>query len=657
MEAILFYTTLFLLGFCVFFAVLAAGGGLEVFLRGVFQKTVPPELRLARIVALGFVWTLGCFGVSLVFFQAGFRPSALWSLLYFFASAALAFLAWRRAGIACREIFSPRVLAMLGGAIAIAALMQVPSLLWFPHIMDSTQLGWTNRFTDPLSIEYGEMNGAVGYSGLIFFTGLLAPHLPLAVSAASTKILLYFLSVLLAVYIAKVFYGPNFRFGVVLVGVLLLGSSFGVIVFAYGKDSLIGVVLSVLFVATFADGALEDKFRTTALFCGVAACMGVISVPFMAMAGGLAFVLVPDFRAKIQMAASHLLIAGPLAAFAAQAMAKVPFWYVALGLPVVGIILAGVGKFWFWDKIKLPKIPFWIPVLVVLASFLIGIKVLPYKLEFTNFTAPFLAPLDGKVGLIGLLYEFNPSSGFVTGLYILGPILALWIWRKENPIRWAAFLFNQVTLAFFLILCQSDLKLIDGPSQWTLIKNCIHYYLPLVAAMAVGPAVSVIPQTMGIFRGFSLLLALVFAGSILESFAKHHSQSGLFYLPRLKGVVQSRSSEISSAADFLWKRNARVRLLIDSETGFLPIGDFQYFSPRVRFSVLEKHEIFDAVAKGIDYGDGEEIFILTRREAVPSFKGKMILMEGEGTEITKEGLVFLKVQQSANSPNSIRSLQ
>ena len=655
MTSVLFYSNLILLSFFPLLTLLVAGSSLEVLFARFFGTGSRVELRLARIVALGFVWTLFCFGVALWFFYKGFVPTQTWSLVYaastlFLALFAFKFFSWR-------SVFNSQFAIYLALILGVAFIFQVISVVWFPHVMDSTQLGWTNRFTDPLSIEYGEMNGAVGYSGLIFFTGLLAPHLPLAVSAASTKILLYFLCVLLTIYIARVFYGANFRFGVVLTAVIMLGSSFGVIVFAYGKDSLIGVVMTIFFVASLADGTLQDKFRTTALFCGVAACMGVISVPFMAAAGGLAFDLLPDFRAKIQMAASHLLIAGPLAAFAAQAMAKVPFWYVAVGFPVVGIILAGVGKFWFWDKIKLPKIPFWVPVLVVLASFLIGIKVLPYKLEFTNFTAPFLAPLDGKVGLIGLLYEFNPSSGFVTGLYILGPILALWIWRNENPVGWTAFLFNQVTLAFFLILCQSDLKLIDGPSQWTLIKNCIHYYLPLVAAMAVGPVVSVIPQTMGIFRGFSLLLALVFAGSILESFAKHHSQSGLFYLPRLKGVVQSRSSEISSAADFLWKRNARVRLLIDSETGFLPIGDFQYFSPRVRFSVLEKHEIFDALAKGIDYGDGEEIFILTRREAVPSFKGKMILMEGEGTEISKEGLVFLKVQQSANSPNSIRSLQ
>jgi hypothetical protein len=638
----LFYLHLFILSFFPFVAILVAGVGLEVFLRGVFQKTVPPELRLARIVALGFVWTLGCFGVSLVFFQAGFRPSALWSLLYFFASSALAFLAWRRAGIACRGIFSPRLLAMLGVAAAIAALMQVPSLLWFPHIMDSTQLGWTNRFTDPLSIEYGEMNGAVGYSGLIFFTGLLAPHLPLAVAAASTKILLYFLCVLLAAYIARVFYGANFRFGVIFVAVVLMGSSFGLIVFSYGKDSLIGVVMSIFFVATLADTGLQDKFRTTALFFGVAACMGVISVPFMAMAGLLAFVFVPDFRAKLHMAASHLIIAGPLAAFAAQSMAKVPFWYVALGLPISGFVIAGLVKFRFWDRVKIREVPFWVPILAILATFLVGFKALPYKLEFTNFTAPFLEPLDGRFGLIGLYYEFNPTSGFVTGLYLLGPLLALWIWRKENPIKWAGFLFNQITLAFFLWLCQSEHRWIDGPSQWTLIKNCIHYYLPLVASMAAGPAVSVIPGNSMIFRGASLFLGLIFAGSILESFAKFQSKSGFFNIPIRNGFFQSRSVATSLAADYFWRKNCRIRLIVDSKTGFIPFGDFQYFSPRVRFSVHDRDEIPRLLAAGVALHPGEEIFLLTGHSEVDLLLENTDSIASDRLEIP-QGLVLVKI--------------
>jgi hypothetical protein len=654
MEAILFYSTLFVLGFFPFLAVLVAGCGLEVLLCGVFQRSVHPELRLARVVALGFVWTLGCFGVSLVFFQAGFRPSALWSLLYFFASAALAFLAWRRAGIACREIFSPRVLAMLGWAVAIAALMQVPSLLWFPHIMDSTQLGWTNRFTDPLSIEYGEMNGAVGYSGLIFFTGLLAPHLPLAVSAASTKILLYFLCVLLAVYIARVFYGTNFRFGVLLSAVILLGSSFGVFIFLVGKDSLIGVVLSVLFVATFADGALQDKFRTTALFCGVAACMGVISVPFMAAAGGLAFVLVPEFRAKIQMAASHLLIAGPLAAFAAQAMAKIPFWYVAVGLPLLGIALAGIAKFEFWGRIKLPKVPFWVPALVILTTFLVGFKVLPYLLLFENYTTDFMAPLDGKTGFIGLIYEFNPSSGFITGLYLLGPFVVFWLWRGLSPIRWTPFLFQQLTLAAFLLLCESSSRLVDAPSQHTLIKNSINYYVPLVAAMAVGPAVATIPASWANLRGFGIFLGLVFAGSMLESFAKFQSKMGILYMPHRDEVIQSHNTQIAQTASRLWSRQTKVRLLIDSETGFLPIGDFQYFSPRVRFFVeqdgrhkptLGIEEILALLREGVAKQHGEEFFVLTGEAGVSTLKAHREICNVEEVGKMNGGLVLLKVDR------------
>jgi hypothetical protein len=468
----------------------------------------------------------------------------------------------------------------------------------------------------------------------------------LAVSAASTKILLYFLCVLLAVYIARVFYGSNFRFGILLSVVILLGSSFGVLVFAYGKDSLIGVVLSVIFVATFADGALQDKFRTTALFCGVAACMGVISVPFMAVAGAMAFVLVPDFRAKIQMAASHLLIAGPLAAFAAQAMAKIPFWYVAVGLPVLGMALAGIAKCRLWDRIKIPRVPFWVPALVILATFLIGLKVLPYKLEFTNFTAPFLEPLDGKVGLIGLFYEFNPSSGFITGLYLLGPFLALWIWRKENPIGWSAFLFNQMTLAFFLILCQSDLKWIDGPSQWTLIKNCIHYYLPPAAAMAVGPAVAIIPGSPKFFSGASLFLGLIFAGSMLESSAKSQSKGGFLYPPKRNGFFQSRSAETSLAADYFWRRNTRIRLVVDSMTGFIPFGDFQYFSPRVRFSMHDRAVIPNFLSLGVDLNPSEELFLLTNQGALEELGDKLTVFAGDRL-VLRSGLVLVKINPIA----------
>jgi hypothetical protein len=642
MEAIFFYTNLFVLSFFPFVSVLVAGGGLEVLLRGIFQKSVHPELRLGRIVALGLVWTLGCFGVAYGFFQVGLLPSAFWSLLYFIASSAVGFFAWRRSSAACSEMFPLRVLAVLACAAALAALLQVPSLLWFPHIMDSTQLGWTNRFTDPMSIEYGEMNGAVGYSGLIFFTGLLAPHLPLAVAAASTKILLYFLYVLLISYVSRVFYGKNFRFGVIFVAVVVMGSSFGVIVFAYGKDSLIGVVLTIFFVASLADTGLQDKFRTTALFCGVAACMGVISVPFMAMAGLLAFLFAPDFRAKLQMAASHLIIAGPLAAFAAQAMAKVPFWYVALGLPVMGVLLAGLAKFRFGDRIKIPRVPFWVPILIVLATFLVGFSVLPYKLEFTNFTAPFLEPLDGKVGLLGLFYEFNPNSGFVTGLYILGPFAALWLWRKESPIKWPGFLFNQITLTFFLWLCQSGLKWIDGPSQWTLIQNSVRYFLPPVAAIAFGPVVGSLPSSWAGLRGFCLFFGLIFASSVFESFAKYQSKSGFMYPPRRQGVVQSRSEPTCIAADYFWRRCSRIRLLVDSRTKFTPIGDFQYFSPRVRFSVHDRDEIPSFLSAGVALYPGEELFLLTHQSEIGPLLDKTDSIPSDRFEIS-QGLVLVKI--------------
>lgn len=654
MDAIFFYSTLFILGFFPLLTVLVAGGGLEVLLRGVFQNPVQPELRLARVVALGFVWTLACFGAALLCFQAGFRPSPLWSLIYLFASVSVGFLVWKRNRSASLEIFSSKVLALLFGVIVVAALMQVPSLVWFPHIMDSTQLGWTNRFTDPLSIEYGEMNGAVGYSGLIFFTGVLAPHLPLAVSAASTKILLYFLSVLLAIYISRVFYGENFRFGVVLCALILMGSSFGMIILFVGKDSLLGVVFTIFYVASLADKQLQDSYRTTALLCGAAAFTGVISVPFLAIAGGLAFLLAPNFRSKWNLASSHLMIAGPMAAFAAQAMAKIPFWYVVVGFPIIGGVIALLGRLDFWSLWKTPRLPFWIPLILILGSYLIGMKALPYLLKFENYTCDFMAPLDGKTGFIALIFNYNNSSGLITSFYLLGPMVSLWIWRRENPVRWSPFLFQQITLAVFLLLCVNSSKLVDAPSQHTLIKNCIHYFLPPVAAMALGPVIGLMPNSWAAIKGFALFFGLIFAGSGIESFAKYQSKTGVFYLPHRSGVIQSNNREIPPLANFLWERHSKVRLIVDSATGFEAIGDFNYFSPRVRFWVEKEggvaqniglEKIKEILPFELQKANQEEVYVLTTEQSVSDLRNSVGSRFEEVLKIPTKSMVLLKTHQ------------
>jgi hypothetical protein len=379
--------------------------------------------------------------------------------------------------------------------------------------------------------------------------------------------------------------------GIILVAVILFGSSLGFIQFVWGKDSLFAVAFTIFYLVSLGDSSLKDGFRTSAMFCGVAAFMGVISIPFLAVAAFFAFLLQPGWRGKLQMAASHFYFAAPLAAFGATAMAKIPFWPIAFGGPIFGFLLSACSMFFKSESRRFPKFPFWGIWGIILFSYAIGFKILPYRLNFKNFTSPFLPPLDGQTGFLGLIYQYNCSSGFITGFFFIGPFFAMWLLRKANPLQWVPFVFLPVTLAFFLWLCSSPFNFIDSPSQWTLIKNCIHYFLPIVAAVALGPVIAQIPSDRGYLQGWFLLLALLSSSSFLESVAKYQSQTGVFYPPHRHGFIQSRNRDLALVADYLWKQNARSRLLIDSATGFQPIGDFNYFAPRTDFTFWQANRL------------------------------------------------------------------
>ena len=109
MDALFFYSFLYFLSFFPFVAILLAGAGLEVFLSRFFANPVPPEVRLARVVGFGIVWALGCFGIGLLAFGAGFVPNALWSLIYLLASMGVAFAGWKWGGEAWRGFFDSRI--------------------------------------------------------------------------------------------------------------------------------------------------------------------------------------------------------------------------------------------------------------------------------------------------------------------------------------------------------------------------------------------------------------------------------------------------------------------------------------------------------------------------------------------------------------------
>jgi len=586
MNLLIFYSNLILLSLFPLATLLVAGASLEVFFHRFFGSGIRPELRLARIVALGFSWTLFCFGVALWFFNKGFVPIATWSLIYasvtlFLALVAIKFSSWR-------SIVDSHFIFSFSCILGVAVVFQIISVIWFPHVMDSTQLGWTNKFTDPLSIDYGVMNGAVGYSGMIFFTGLLAPYMPLAVSAAATKIVLYFLLGILCIAISRVFYGKNFIAGLFFSGCILVGSSFGILLFAFGKDSLLGVLFALLYFTRLADEESPDSYRTAALLCGAAGFTGVITVPYMALAAGLVFLLISDFKRKLEFAGSHLLLAGPLLAFPLMGMAKLPYAPVAFGMSLIGVFVLLIAKLKLWEKIRIPKIPFWLLALAIIAAVLASLKFLPVVVLLLDGTTPVLPPLDGKTGFIGLLYEYNSSSGIIANIYLLAPFVALWFWRHKSSESWVPFFFLPVALALYLFICNTSQHILTGSNQWDLVKNTIGYFLPPIAAMSLGPLVAQFPLGWEAVKGFVPLLGVLMVGSFVQSVFVFHSKIGILSPFIRCGVIQQgrNNAEIAYIADYLWRKNQQAILLIDSHCGVPSYGNLQYLSPRVEMSVV-----------------------------------------------------------------------
>ena len=587
MNSLLFYSNLILLSFFPLLTLLVAGASLEVFFHRYFGSGSQPELRFARILVFGFIWTLICFGAALGFFYKGFVPTATWSLIYVAFALCLAVLAIKFSS--WRSIVDSHFVFSFSCIVGVAVVFQIISVIWFPHVMDSTQLGWTNRFTDPFSINYGVMNGAAGYSGMIFFTGLLAPHMPLAVSAAATKIVLYFLLGVLCVSISRVFYGKNFIFGLLFSACILVGSSFGMLLFAFGKDSLLGVLFALLYFTRLADKESPDSYRTAALLCGAAGFTGVITVPYMALAAGLVFLLISDFKRKLEFAGSHLLIAGPLLAFPLMGMAKLPYAPVALGMFISGFFVLLIAKLKFWKNIRIPKIPFWMPALAIIAALLASMKFLPVAVLLLDGTTPIMPPLDGKTGFIGLLYEYNSSSGLIANIYLLAPFLALWFWRGRSLESCVPFFFLPLALALYLFICNTSQHILTGSNQWDLVKNTIGYFLPPIAAMSLGPIVAQFPLGWETVRGFVPLLGVLMVGSFVQSVLVFHSKIGIFSPFTRCGVIQQgrNNAEIAYIADYLWRKNQQTTLFIDSHCGVPSYGNLQYLSPRVEMIVVD----------------------------------------------------------------------
>jgi hypothetical protein len=90
-------------------------------------------------------------------------------------------------------------------------------------------------------------------------------------------------------------------------------------------------------------------------------------------------------------------------------------------------------------------------------------------------------------------------------------------------------------------------------------------------------------------RGFAPFLGLIMVGSFVQSVLVFHSKIGILNPFVRCGVIQQgrNNAEIAYIADYLWRKNRQLTMLIDSRCGVTPFGNLQYLSPRTEMSVVD----------------------------------------------------------------------
>ena len=591
------YLELTIYSLVVLATVLSGGFLVETLFGNLIGKAVHSDIFCLRLTAFGILWMGGFFVVCFSLFQAGISPLHWWSWFFFLFTLFLASVRWfwisKRGGGVIKR-FPLRGAGVMAG---VELLLQLPSLVFYPHVLDCIQLAWTNKFVDPQAVDFTRNTGEFGYSALLCFTGLLSSGLPLVVAAAASKILIYFLLAATVLLIARTFYDRNRLLGIPIVALCVIGSSFGLNTFFLGKDSIFGILFAVTYLCMLSGDEAPENYKNAALFCGIASITGVITVPFLAIAAGLFVLAGGVIEKKAAFLRWHFLLALPLLALPVHFMVKVP-----IGVSWV-IAAAGALLFFFVERsargavISLPSPPFWVVAmgiactLLCIATLLPVLRILPGGGIFSV-----MAPFDGKTGFFGLLYAYNTSSGFLASCFLLAPFAALYLWRKREAETWVAFVYLPVSLCSYLLLCHLEQRFFDSWNLWDLVKDSVGWFLPPTAAMALGPIIARLPDGRRETELLIPFLLVVFLGSFLESVARVQMREGFLSATNQSGPFKIGKSNgaIPEIADYLWQTQSEGRLIVDSRTD-VPTNNrtLQYFCPKLTISSDEILSIQD----------------------------------------------------------------
>ncbi len=375
--------------------------------------------------------------------------------------------------------------ALDGCILLVGFLVGLFAFLKFPYVRDCPQLIVTQHFW------HGDQHaifccfGALGYSALLYFSSLILEGIPMVTSGAGLK---PYLGLLFALAILSIVdrstFLTNRSLSKVLYFILNLGGiicHFGLVFM--GKDTIFGILFSLIFISTlFTDDCLDDPLPA-ALFMAVSVTLSVITVPYLFLITFMYLICRVDNEKIFRFVNYVIPVAGIPLILVVSIQGRIPVIWLLAAFVAAYAITTLLRRRCASVSIPAGGIPYFtlsVFALALLASYML----MPVRLHFEDIvgsdgisTAMLFPPLDGRMTFWGYLKSYYTYSVLMPIIGLSGAVIILASKRFSTfpGVRVFA-LFPFVATTIVLMLAHSDQSVFTSFNLWDLIKDLPNWY-------------------------------------------------------------------------------------------------------------------------------------------------------------------------------------
>jgi hypothetical protein len=397
--------------------------------------------------------------------------------------------------------------------------------LSYPHTLDCGQLWVTNSLMEG---KYPHLVGALGYSGLIYFPGLLFENIPLVTLAAGFKLCL---SIMLGLAVISLIEEIDFfASGITKVTYyfLILFSFFGQLgLILVGKDSILGIIWLLFYFASLVnlDNQNQRSVIQSALLLSCAIASSAIIVPYVIFFTALYFIL------NVGKTKSHLLLLflclGSSIWLTFHFGEKINnhsmilvFIFIILSGLILNSVYNVINYFYLNYYPTLNLRSFSVSLLIILITscyFLMPIKIAILGTVINQAGSVAYPPLDGKMSFYHYLFNFEPYLSKLTVFIGLSGILSYTFLSKLiKPTLSALAIFPFLTLFFTLTLAHlPNIHFLDGHELWDLSRDLMNWTGAIIFGLFALIALNSLITNSSIFLSLNFKKIIYFCCCVL----------------------------------------------------------------------------------------------------------------------------------------------